>query len=59
MMEPQKPLEEWTTPALVREYADVRVHAVRLAFMDKKLNADQHAWKCAVVDELRSRGVLD
>lgn len=58
-MEPSKPLEEWTTPELVREYTEIRVNATLLSTIDEKLNADQKAWLRAVVDELRTRGALD
>lgn len=58
-MEPSKPLEEWTTPELVREYAGVRVNGALLSFQHEGLNANQKAWLGAVVDELRKRGALD
>ncbi|QFG12108.1 Hypothetical Protein OBI_RACECAR_263 [Arthrobacter phage Racecar] len=58
-MEPSKPVEEWDTPDLVREYANVRVHAALLSSSScEGLNAEQKAWKKAVSDELRKRGVL-
>lgn len=58
-MGPSKPLEEWTTPELVREYSGLRVTASLLAIRQTGLNPEQHAWLGAVVDELRKRGVLD
>ena len=58
-MEPSKPLEEWTTPELVREYAEIRVNATLLYTIEEKLNANQRAWLSEVVDELRKRDVLD
>lgn len=43
-----------TTPVLVREYASCRVAASA-----GRISPSHHRWLGAVVDELRSRGVLD
>jgi hypothetical protein len=50
---------DMSTPALVREFAAHRAAAHREAAFGRSRSAEDHARLVAVVDELRSRGVLD
>lgn len=57
-MEPSKPLEEWTTDELAKEFCDVRIMAMKLSLKGSSLNKDQWDWQDMLVKELRKRGVF-
>jgi hypothetical protein len=50
---------EMRTPDLVREFVQIKQQDVRNAFKGVKSTSSEHSRLGAVVNELRSRGVLD